>query len=144
MKNFYTRTFINTVILGLGMMANAHAHTYSGDLGQAAEATDRFQVNCGSKGVELFASILDMSAKDNVILKVKVGKKPPLLESADADDGGNANASAGMTKADGGGVYALEVGKDGVGKQHYQLIYHCQNKSHIHSATPALTAKQNQ
>jgi hypothetical protein len=144
---FAARIVLGLLLLG-GLARGAAAHTQSGALGDAAGATDYYQVTCSDDGsgapASLSMQVLDTSPVAAPLVSVQTRKGLLLANSTDATD-----ADAGLSPIvhvnGGAGVYDVLVDKSAAGAETYTLTFHCQtgpNGTGLHTGTEIVTRQR--
>ncbi len=133
MTNKLTPSLIAVGALLLGFNHNASAHTMLGLLGNTANATDYYQVNCATTSGNP-THHLYFTLKDNVADSTLVGMtvfSPNATGNTKAytiidPTGGDSYADA-KTIVGGEGVYSIAVFKTAAAAQNYGLLVHCED-----------------
>jgi hypothetical protein len=116
------------VLLLLPLARSALAHTQSGALGDAAGATDFYQVTCLDDGAGAPASlsiqVQDAAPVAAPLVSVQVRRALALANSTDATDG-DVGYSPLVAVNGGPGVYDVLVNKTAAGAEAYTLQFHC-------------------
>lgn len=141
---FASQLLLCALMLG-GMARGVWAHTQSGALGDAAGATDYYQVTCSDDGSgapgSLSMQVLDASPVAAPLVSVQTRKGLLLANSTDATDG-DAGLSPIVSVNGGAGVYDVLVDKTAAGAETYTLTFHCvtgPNGTGLHTGTEIVT-----
>jgi len=120
------------------------AHTIAGSLGNAATATDLYNVTCPPGTHHLESRVRDNAppvAPPRVSVQTYKGTKA--TNTTDAVDG-NAAFSPVVVNHSGAGVYRVLVDKDRAGAEKYTLQVHCLDIDDVELDGPEPTRIQNQ
>lgn len=136
-----------TAAAALWMAAGAAlAHTQNGSLGDAANATDYYQVTCSDDGSGVPKSlIVQVTGRSPPATSVLAHRGADAVNSSDLN-GADAAASPLVYVNGGDGVYNVFVTKAGGGAANYTLLYHCMTEANgggQHAGT-TLVFRQNQ
>jgi hypothetical protein len=106
--------------------APALAHTQDGSLGDAAAATDYYQVTCSDDGTGPPASLaVQVQHRGPGAAAVVMLAHRATAATSAADTGGDATPGP-LVSVDGGdGVYNVFLSKAGTGVVNYTLTFHC-------------------
>jgi hypothetical protein len=129
---------IAVTLLIMGQASIASAHSLSGSLGNAAGATDYYQVTCSNDGNGA-PSYLITSVKSTVTaptphLSVQARVNLSASNATDPTNGDGGSSPSGKLTA-GPGLYDVLVFKNGAGPQNYVLVYHCLTDKGVHTGT---------
>ncbi len=141
----FAATLCFWALMLLGLARGVSAHTQSGALGDAASATDYYQVTCSNDGTGAPAS-LSMQVQDAAppaapLVSVQVRKALVIANTTDPADG-DAGLSPIVHVNGGAGVYDVLVDKSGAGAETYTLTFHCMtgpNGTGTHTGTGIVT-----
>lgn len=121
-----------------GFPGLASAHSLTGSLGNAAGATDFYQVTCSDDGngrpSYLITSVESTISAPTPRLSVQARVNESASNATDPTNG-DGNASPGGKVTAGPGLYNVLVDKDGAGVQNYSLVYHCVTDKGVHTGT---------
>lgn len=147
-----TRSTIRPTLLAalLASVAGiALAHTQDGSLGDAAAATDYYQVSCSDDGsgppASLVAQVQNRGPNATSTVFVVAHRGTSATSAADAT-GGDVAASPLVFVNGADGVYNVFVSKAGSGVLNYTLTYHCMTGADgggLHTGT-TIVFRQNQ
>lgn len=147
-----TRSTIKAALLAalLAPFASiALAHTQDGSLGDAAAATDYYQVSCSDDGsgppASMVAQVQNRGPNPASTVFVVAHRGTSATSTADAT-GGDVGASPLVFVNGGDGVYNVFVSKAGSGLLNYTLNYHCMTGADgggLHTGT-TIVFRQNQ
>lgn len=118
----------------------ASAHDQGGSLGAAAGATDMYQITCydaqdGTGPSEhLRVSVIDAAPVAVPRVSAQVTKWGWALNTTDAVDG-NTAYSPEIRFYGGDGSYLVAIDKSAAGSENYNITYHCQGKTGLHTGT---------
>lgn len=139
--------------LVLGFARPARAHTQLGSLGEAASATDFYQVTCSDDGAglpqSLYLQIQDTTGAAAPLAGVQAQRAAQVTNSVDPVSGDGSGSPIAFVN---GGVGVFDVlvyklvYKTGAGATTYSLTYHCMtgtNGTGVHTGT-SLAVRQNQ
>lgn len=128
--------------------APALAHTQDGSLGDAAAATDYYQVTCSDDGsgmpLSVVVGIYNRSAQGSPAALVVAHRG--IAATSAADTGGDTTTSPLVAINGGDGVYNVFVSKAAAGAVNYTLTFHCmtgENGGGLHTGT-TIVFRQNQ
>jgi hypothetical protein len=137
------------IALAIGQAGSAAAHTQAGSLGDAAAATDYYDVTCSDDGNGAPASIIlqvtDTVADGLPLVSAQVHKGSLLTNTTDPADS-DSTPSPLVFLNGGPGVYEVLVDKTGSGAETYTLSFHCQtgpNGTGVHTGT-SISLRQGQ
>jgi len=134
--------------LTAGWAGSAAGHTLSGSLGNAAGATDFYQIACSDDGngtpADLITSIETTSAGETPHVSVQARVNAAASNSTDPTNGdGDSSPSAKLSA--GPNLYNILIDKDGPGTAYYVLQYHCLTSKRVETgATDSPPPVQNQ
>ena len=135
-------------LLLLLLWTGAHAHTQDGSLGDAAAATDYYQVTCNDDGTGPPASLVaEVQHRGPSASPVSVVVHRGTAATTTVDTvPGDVTPSPNVFVNGGDGVYNVFVSKAGTGAVNYTLSFHCmtgQNGGGLHTGT-LIVFRQNQ
>jgi len=153
MKNKALKILFVTVsclgALGFSAMVSAH-ESGTRSLGNAAGATDFYQVSCFDDGDGpadyLEVQLQDLAPKPtpDPMISIQVIKGLKAANTTDQVDG-DAALSPLIQLHGGNGTYLVTVDKTKAGKENYQFTYHCMTADNVHTGTSEpLPVAQNQ
>jgi len=122
------------------------AHDLSGDLGEAASATDYMMIYCSADGSitadKLYFQLSNDSPGSAPLVSAQITKNNFATNITDLING-DANSSRVAEIAGGQGAYQVTINKNGVGKASYSFVYHCESNEGEHAETTDSSLQNN-
>jgi hypothetical protein len=143
------RKFLAAMAIPLVAAPAALAHTQDGSLGDAASATDYYQITCSDDGsgvpASMMAQVLNRGPAAATGVAVLIHRGISATSTLDPT-GGDSTVSPLVSVNGADGVYNVFVTKAGTGAVNYTLTFHCTtgaNGSGLHTGT-TIVFRQNQ
>ncbi len=147
----------NQTLLAVSLLAlagNASAHDQSGDLGNAASATDYYVVTCSNDGsgapYQLYFDLTDLTKNSAPVVSAQVTKDLMAATTSDLVDTDTAagpaiilrGGAAAPGKGSGPGNYFVTIDKSKAGLEKYHFTFHCQTQNGDHTGTDITTLQK--
>ncbi|MBK8739962.1 MAG: hypothetical protein IPM02_10640 [Betaproteobacteria bacterium] len=148
-ENLSTTLAVSCILLLAHPAGFALAHTQNGSLGDAAGATDYYQISCTDDGngvpASFVAQVTNRSPVAAQVVSVLVHRGIAAVNSTDTNAGDSAGSPVVFVNG-GDGVYNVFVIKTGPGGENYTITFHCMTEvdgGGIHTGT-TIVFRQNQ
>lgn len=138
---------VASFLMAMGQAGNVLAHNQGGSFTTGgAAAVDYYQVTCGTGTDHLSFQVKDVTANSarvsvQVLKGTSCGTNACARNTTDTTDTDGAYSPLVQVKQ-GSGVYNLSVKHTAAGSDSYDVQYHCENASNVHTDTSIVSRQQ--